>query len=269
MEGLVSSGAKLCSEIPYGFAALMVDGEGSSALERCLELLYYAPTLMDPLLVRSTDFPPPRGRLSLTLRRSPLGRALARLGLDAVKDVIATALLEPLFEAFSHGGADELRTHGLSIGELAKRLGDAHHLGRGTFMMAAGGLHDVGQGLLLRHGGDAYLELLAEAEGGDVCHLEREVLGFDHSELGEAVLGRLGLPQALSSLVRDHHHFSIRLQQMPGGSHLGRLALLTLAQVMGEELEPGLGNGVAWRGVDDAARYLGLDPTLYWAVNSP
>jgi len=71
-----------------------------------------------------------------------------------------------------------------------------------------GGLiHDVGKIVMASAFPDHFNEIYhCQAEkGGDLMHLEREVLGVDHADLGAMYLRKKGLPDAYVEIVQFHH----------------------------------------------------------------
>lgn len=72
---------------------------------------------------------------------------------------------------------------------------------------AAGLLVDVGQLLLLGTEPGLTSRLLEESEhtGASLLHLERQALGFDHTQLGASLLRLWGLPESLVRMVASHH----------------------------------------------------------------
>ena len=70
-----------------------------------------------------------------------------------------------------------------------------------------GMLHDIGRLAMLQTmtGEMAAIIQQAYANGQLTHHVEKEVLGFTHADVGEALLNMWGLPQVLGNLVSAHH----------------------------------------------------------------
>jgi len=71
-----------------------------------------------------------------------------------------------------------------------------------------GVLHDIGRLILLENlpqQGKTIMERFAK-ENIELYQLEREVLGFDHSDIGEALLGHWNLPDNLKEVIAYHHN---------------------------------------------------------------
>jgi len=71
----------------------------------------------------------------------------------------------------------------------------------------AGLLRDIGKTILNEHMEREYAEVLLKVEQEEITFLdgEREVLGFDHAEIGEKVAEKWNLPRALVDAIGHHH----------------------------------------------------------------
>lgn len=71
----------------------------------------------------------------------------------------------------------------------------------------AGLLRDIGKTILNDHMEREYAEVLLKVEQEEITFLdgEREVLGFDHAEIGEKVAEKWNLPRALVDAIGHHH----------------------------------------------------------------
>jgi HD-like signal output (HDOD) protein len=130
-------------------------------------------------------------------------------------------------------------------------------------LFVAGMLHDVGQVVLATARPRVSRELL-EAQrdtGRFYLELEREQLGFDHAELGGALLKKWKIPASICEPVACHHN--------PGTAEQFRLetALIHLADIICQSME--LGQGAEW-GVppldEPAWERLGLSTQVLGAV---
>lgn len=68
-------------------------------------------------------------------------------------------------------------------------------------------IHDIGQLFLLSHFTDAYRRTIHTAltEGKTLMAAEREVLGIEHTEIGECLCSTWKLPPVLTQTVAHHH----------------------------------------------------------------
>ena len=92
---------------------------------------------------------------------------------------------------------------GVAAGVVAKTVGAA-----ADFAFIAGLLHDVGKIALASEEGTSYGRLFRnlKGEGKSLCAAEKDHFGFDHSEVGSALLNRWGMPPEVVQAVKYHHH---------------------------------------------------------------
>jgi len=97
--------------------------------------------------------------------------------------------------------------HSVYCGLLSRNLAQCCNVLHSERLFTAGLLHDVGRLLM-------YMKLPEEtaktiemrgASERDICDIEEEVLGFDHTEVGQALLSHWNLPPNLCATVRYHH----------------------------------------------------------------
>jgi putative nucleotidyltransferase with HDIG domain len=98
--------------------------------------------------------------------------------------------------------------HSVFCGLLARNLAHSCNILHSERLFTGGLLHDVGRLLMLmklpEETGQAQAQRLQSKL--DICELERALLGFDHAEVGEALLLHWNLPHNLSASVRYHHN---------------------------------------------------------------
>jgi len=102
--------------------------------------------------------------------------------------------------------------HGLAVGVLSGQLAERVNRSLGEDAFMAGLLHDIGRVALLFHLGGAYQATIlgpAEREGFLLHEREQEVLGFDHRELGSALMTSWSLPPFLADVAERHHDAEI------------------------------------------------------------
>lgn len=124
-------------------------------------------------------------------------------------------------------------SHSVFCGLLARELSCDCRVLHAERLFVAGLLHDIGRLLIYSRLPEEAAEIHRRlgAGGGNLCAIERDVLGFDHADTGAALLASWGLPAALQSAVAHHH-----------GPHLaesGRLeaALVQIADAASHALE--------------------------------
>ncbi|MDD2897483.1 MAG: HDOD domain-containing protein [Desulfuromonadaceae bacterium] len=153
--------------------------------------------------------------------------------------------------------------HSIACGTVARCLAVYRRESNVERLFVAGMLHDMGQVVLAAALPEASRAILDEQceTGGLYLELERRHLGFDHAELGGAVLKKWKIPASIAEPVACHHN--------PGSAEQFRTetALVHVADIICHAME--LGQGAEWvvPPLDEPAwDRLGLSPHLLSAV---
>ncbi len=141
----------------------------------------------------------------LPRRIGTVSDALAVLGLDLVRRTVTAAVLQrPLF-AYLHDTevARAFWRHELQCAALARHL--APRLGAdGESTYMAGLLHDVGRLVMLMQFPDRTEMLLHRHDDARGLEHERALFGFDHAQVGGALLESWGLPGHIVQAAHEH-----------------------------------------------------------------
>jgi len=146
--------------------------------------------------------------------------------------VLATSVVSSM-NAIRYPGVDldAFWLHSLRCGVgarlIAKQVGGCN----AEILFLAGILHDLGRLVIFQH--DATLAQAIERQI-DAQHqlrdqAERELLGFDHAEVGALLIVAWGLPAGLDEMVRWHHRYQM------AGARLRETEVLALANLLAEE----------------------------------
>ena len=106
--------------------------------------------------------------------------------------------------------------HSIACGIIAKILAVYRRDANVERFFVAGILHDIGRLIIFTSMPDTAQELL-ERCGNDkelLFRKEREVMGFDHADVGEALLKEWKLPTSLREMVSTHHN-PLRAKHFP------------------------------------------------------
>jgi putative nucleotidyltransferase with HDIG domain len=139
---------------------------------------------------------------------STLSRAIILLGFKTVHSLVIAASTETFYRSTSTRFKDKLLWEhavaaALAAGYLAR---DCRY--RSVEEAFLGGLlHDVGKIALDLNLAERYQGIVERVynEGVTFIDAEREMLGFDHAEVGALVVKKWNLPEALEEAVRLHH----------------------------------------------------------------
>ena len=134
-------------------------------------------------------------------------QALAVLGTEKVKGLACTvALRSYLGNALQIPALKRCWRHNLATAVVSAEIADWAREDSGE-AYTAGILHDIGRLGLIAVDPARYMQVLdqAAANGGDLCHHERETYGLDHTVAGEWLATTWGLPLFIRNAIRDHH----------------------------------------------------------------
>ncbi|HUX14061.1 MAG TPA: HDOD domain-containing protein, partial [Spirochaetia bacterium] len=139
-------------------------------------------------------------------------RAIIMLGINTVKNLaLSTAVMDTLHRKSDLGVLDpvEFWRHSLAVGVTSKLLAklagvDASNLDE---YFTAGLLHDIGKIPLDRVFADEYARVIAVCaeRKSPLATVERELLGFDHTDTGRIIVEAWRLGSVIRDTVSHHH----------------------------------------------------------------
>jgi HD-like signal output (HDOD) protein len=135
-----------------------------------------------------------------------VGGAVRRLGL---RQVHTASMALSVVRMFGGGRGLDHRAfwrHAVAVGLAAQRLGRSRGWPGAGDLYVAGLLHDIGILVLEQYFPAQFGQVTEAARDRPLWHLEAEILGMDHGEIGALLLGRWSLPQDVTAAVGAHHH---------------------------------------------------------------
>lgn len=160
-------------------------------------------------------------------RVASLDEAITVLGFGQLKSVVITATTFRVFDKSEHAAvAGDLWQHSLSsaIGArlIARRFGQVDK----EEAYLAGLLHDIGKLVLLKMVPNLYARIIEEVKssGKGFHEIENRELGFDHADVGEALLIAWEFPTSIQRAVMVRHHCPIH--ERPPEIELSRIVWL-------------------------------------------
>lgn len=147
--------------------------------------------------------------LSRTVDTIP--RAVTVIGVGRIRDLVIASTVPRAFHAVGNPlmSLEDFWRHSIYCGLAARLLAEAALPGRGETLFVAGLLHDIGRLLIFNREPDeahrAFLLALQEAAELGPQDAERQVLGYDHAEVGGELAARWKLPPNLQECIRCHH----------------------------------------------------------------
>ncbi|MGD2074150.1 MAG: HDOD domain-containing protein [Gammaproteobacteria bacterium] len=148
-------------------------------------------------------------------RIDTVSRAVDLIGMRELRNVALAASPTEVFGSIPSDLIDmaDFWQHSVFTGLTARHLARCCNVLHSERLFTAGLLHDVGRLLMLMELPEqaARAESLRLESGEDICDIEQRVVGFDHAEIGQALLMQWNLPETLCASVLYHHNPRIAL----------------------------------------------------------
>lgn len=167
-----------------------------------------------------------------------INRAITILGTRELRDV---CLALHIVKAFPHIPEHlfNIQTHwqhSIACGTIARNI--AIYLREAAIerYFVAGILHDLGQMILCASAPQTIVQMLERIDTEEIPldQMERQLLGFDHADLGGGLLKRWGVPANIAALVQFHHRPSQTEDYQRDAT------IIHLADIMAQALNYGL-----------------------------
>lgn len=139
-----------------------------------------------------------------------LQQAVIFIGFETLKELALNQKVCEIFEkriAINGYSRKALWKHSVAVALCAKQIYRREFGEKGETAYAAGLLHDIGIIAEDQFCNDAFKAILGHTTRKKVpqWESERDILGFDHAELGSAILADWELPEQLSAAIAYHH----------------------------------------------------------------
>ncbi len=142
-------------------------------------------------------------------RLETVSDAISLIGIQQVLDLLTASNVIEAFEGISpeHVSMESFWKHSLACGIGARCLAIARQLPGAEKFFVAGLLHDLGRLVVLTRVPKKANEIMVLYRSRRILmrDAEREVLGFDHAEIGEELLRTWHYPVNLVQAVAHHH----------------------------------------------------------------
>lgn len=170
-------------------------------------------------------------------RIDTISRAVTVIGTHQLRDLIlATSVIES-FRGIPESLVDmeSFWRHSIACGVTARIMATYLREANVERFFVGGLLHDVGSLLMYAQIPRDEAEVLTKcAETDGLLHVtERELLGFDHAEVGGLLLKAWKLPSSLSDMARCHH------APLKSAQHAAEVAVIHVADIVSHSLEFG------------------------------
>jgi HD-like signal output (HDOD) protein len=133
-----------------------------------------------------------------------VGQALVLLGFDVVKGLILSTSVFDMIKEKVAG----LWEHSLGCAMAARSISDHLKLGDPEELSLSGLIHDLGKVVISARMPVEFEQIaaLVESDGLSMYQAEQEVLGFNHTDVGQWLGESWRLPEKLIVPIRNHHH---------------------------------------------------------------
>ncbi|HFC29587.1 MAG TPA: HDOD domain-containing protein, partial [Oceanospirillales bacterium] len=140
-----------------------------------------------------------------------ISRAVAILGTNKIRDLVLSTSASQAFEGIPNDliTMQDFWHHSLYCGLLAQILSKKSQKANSESIFIAGLLHDIGQLLMFNQlpekSHEAILLLMEGSEELETFEAEQHVFGFDHTQVGAALIKSWKLAPVLEECVEFHH----------------------------------------------------------------
>lgn len=146
-----------------------------------------------------------------TSRISTVSRAVTVIGTRHIRDLVLARSTIHAFEGIPNElvSMEDFWRHSLYCGLAARFLAEQRRIKNAETLFVAGMLHDVGQLVIFRRlPQESRRALMLAIEETDDCalhHAERQIFGFNHAQVGAALLRQWDFPPLLIECTEFHH----------------------------------------------------------------
>jgi putative nucleotidyltransferase with HDIG domain len=147
---------------------------------------------------------------SLPKKIGTISRAVNMIGMRELRNLTLAASAAEVFSRIPANLIDMAAfwQHSVYCGLVARNLANRCNVLHSERLFTAGLLHDIGRLLMLMKMPDEIgkAESLRLHSKKDICAIEQDLIGFDHAQVGNALLYHWNMPDNLCASVLHHHN---------------------------------------------------------------
>ncbi len=192
-----------------------------------------------------------------------IDRAIVTLGLKEVKDIVLLVAAKPVLDKPVSGydlAQGDLWKQGLAVATMSRDIAIAKKRKDCSDIVFTGGIiHNVGKVVIALFVQQAFRQILDLVQTGNIAfHVaEKEIMGYNHQEVGEKILVKWNFPPVLRSIVRFY--------QDPASAppeHMFEVSIVHIANAICLMGGVGIGNDGLYHEIkDEAIKKTGLTQT--------
>ena len=147
----------------------------------------------------------------LSAKVDSVARAASVIGTKRLRDLVLATSTVSAFEGIPNTlvTMENFWRHSLYCAVAARVLADSFNKRNGDTLFLAGLLHDIGQLLIFnqrpQQAKAALIKVLDSSDDLSMHEAEREIIGFDHAQVGGELLRHWNFPDVLVECVEFHH----------------------------------------------------------------
>jgi len=201
--------AKFTKAITFPDVVLQLDGMLNDGVSNTTDfaLLISRDTALTATLLKFANSP----LYGFSGQVATVDRAVSLIGMREIRDLVLSVAIKTTFDKVSTETislADFWR-HSLCCALACRRIAELAHHSQREVLFTAGLLHDIGQFAMFDQIPDACSEVLLKSrhrsDDVETFELEREIIGFDHNDVGLEIAKKWRFPEILQDCIEYHH----------------------------------------------------------------
>jgi len=173
-----------------------------------------------------------------------LSHALNIIGTEQLTDLALAAIVTSKFQGIPRDliNMETFWMHSIACGIAARKIANRMAGVESEKMYLGGMLHDIGSLILFKEAPEDARKILLRCKetGENLFKVEKEILGYDHAEIGALLLGEWKLSDRLVAMVKFHHQPVYAGDSLEDACIIARADALIYEMKIGNSGEPGV-----------------------------
>jgi len=173
-----------------------------------------------------------------------LTHALNIIGTEQLTDLALAAIVTSKFQGIPRDliNMETFWMHSIGCGIAARKIARRMPGVEAEKMYLGGMLHDIGSLIIFKESPEDAKKILQRCKesGENLFKVEKEILGYDHAEVGALLLTEWKLADRLVEMVKFHHYPANAREYLKETSIIARADVLVYEMKIGNSGEPGV-----------------------------